>query len=73
MPRLGAPQAQGPDSVAADLAEGPETAKAERSCVTLPLSHFLQVTAVEDEATIFSNLVPQSLHSYSKMGMGGLA
>lgn len=73
MPRLGAPQAQGPGSAAADLAEGPETAKTESSCFTLPLSHFLQDTAVEDEATIFSNLVPQSLHWYSKMGIGGFA
>src|SRR5689334_17699512 len=73
MPRLGAPQAQGPGSDAAGLADDPETAKTESICVTLELAHFLQVTGLEEEATIFSNLVPQSLHSNSNMGMGGLS
>jgi hypothetical protein len=73
MPRLGAPQAQAPGSDAASLVDDPETAKTESICVTLELSHFLQVTRLEEEATIFSNLVPQSLHSNSNMGMGGLS
>ncbi|HEV2350558.1 MAG TPA: hypothetical protein VG028_12010 [Terriglobia bacterium] len=55
------------------MTEDPETAKTESIFLTFPPLHLLQVTAVEDEATIFSNLVPQSLHWYSNMGMGGLA
>jgi hypothetical protein len=73
MPRRGAPQPHGPGSAAANLADEPETAKTESIFFTLPLSHFLQVTRLDEEATIFSNLVPQSLHWNSKMGMGDLA
>gem|GEM_PF-6028164 len=69
MPRRGAPQApQGPGS--GDVfSEPPDTAKVERSLSTRELSHFRQVTELAPfELTIRSNVVPQSLHRYSKMG-----
>ena len=73
MPRRGAPQAHGPGSEEAALADDPETENTESSCDTLVLSHFLQVTLAEDEFTTLSNFVPHSRHSYSKMGIAGLA
>ncbi len=73
MPRRGAPHAHGPGSAAAVLAEDPETAKTESSCETFVLSHFLHVTFADDALTTRSNFVPHSRHSYSKMGIGGLA
>jgi hypothetical protein len=70
IPRLGAPQGQGPGSAAAASREPPETAKTESSLSTCELEHFAQVIFVEPFETIFSNLVPHSRQRYSKMGMG---
>jgi hypothetical protein len=73
MPRRGAPQPHGPGSDEAYFADDPETAKMESIFSTFPLSHFLQVTWLVAELTIFSNLVPQSRHWYSKIGIRHLA
>jgi hypothetical protein len=62
MPRRGAPQPQGPDSDEVCFVEDPDTAKTESSRATLWLSQFLQVTWLEAELMIFSNLLPQSRH-----------
>jgi hypothetical protein len=73
MPRRGAPQPQGPGSGEACFADDPDTAKTESSRATLWLSQFLQVTWLESKLVIFSNLLPQSRHSNSKMGIAHLA
>jgi hypothetical protein len=69
MPCLGAPQAQGPDSDAADFGDVPDIAKTESSFETCVLSQFLQDTLAESELTIFSNFAPHSRHWNSKIGI----
>jgi len=73
MPRLGAPQAQGPDSDAADFGDDPDIAKTESSFETSVLSQLLHETLPEAEFTILSNLAPQSRHWNSKMGIALLS
>jgi hypothetical protein len=69
MPRRGAPQAHGPGSDDKPPRALPETAKVERSWATLRLEHLLHVTSSVADGTNFSNLAPQSRHSYSKIGI----
>ena len=68
MPRRGAPQAHGPGSVEC-VGDGLDTANTDSSFDTRVLEHFLQVAELEEEATIFSNFVPHSRHSNSKIGI----
>jgi hypothetical protein len=69
MPRRGAPHAHGPGSEDNRPSLTPETAKAERSWATRGLEQLLQVTFSVRDGMNFSNLAPQSRHSYSKMGI----
>jgi len=69
IPRRGAPQAQGPGSEAMALGEAPDTAKTESCLSTRSLSQLLQVMRLEEERTILSNVVPQSRHLYSNIGI----
>jgi hypothetical protein len=70
MPRSRAPQVlQGPSSKEAAECEPFATANTESNLSTLGLSHFPQSTLAVEAVTIFSNLVPQSWHLYSKIGM----
>lgn len=70
MPRRGAPQAHGPASGTDEPGrEDAETANTESCCTTLSPVHWLHTTFARGELTSFSNFVPQSRHSYSKMGM----
>jgi hypothetical protein len=70
MPRCAAPQApKGPGSNEAAGREDLPTANTDSIFSTLGLSHFVQATAVVEEGTIFSKVVPQSRHLYSNSGI----
>jgi hypothetical protein len=70
IPRWAAPQApQGPGSKEAAEGDDARTANTDSNFSTLGLSHFLHATAVVEEGTIFSKVVPHSRHLNSNSGM----
>jgi hypothetical protein len=73
IPRRGAPQApHGPGSNEAAERATPATANTDHSLSTRGLSQFLHTTSTAEDATILSNVVPQSRHLYSNSGMHAL-
>jgi hypothetical protein len=70
IPRRAASQElHGLDSKGAVERDDPATAKTDSNFFTRGLSHCLQTTSVDEEATILSKVVPQSRHLYSKSGI----